>query len=359
MRNFIQKLNQIYIISPVKTQDKLFFVENLRLMLKSGVSLSKALKSLSQETMNSQFKNILFDLHRDIEKGKTLADSLSKHENIFGQYFINMVGAGESSGKFENVLEQLYIQIKKEYELKTKLRNGMIYPAIIVVLMLVIVIGMLLFIIPELLPVFSELGIQLPLPTRIIIAITEFFIDYKFFILILAIIALFALIAFAKTKKGRQILDSFLLKFPISRGIVKKICLARFARTFGSLIQTDLPITKCLEITSGVLGNYVYKNSLLQIKDELKKGRRIKKSLEKYPELYTPLSLEMISVGEETGSLDQSLDKLAAFYENQVDQSMKNLPTIIEPAILILLGIGVGFLGFAIIMPIYYLAENL
>lgn len=356
---FQYKLTFLDQFRSVSAQDKLFFVENLGVMIKAGISLSKALHSLAQETSNTKFKKILLEARNNIEKGMGLAESLKPHKNIFGEYFINMIETGESSGKFETVLNQLYIQIKKDYDLKNSVRNAMIYPSFVIFIMLVVLIAMLVFIMPQLIPVFNELGIQLPLPTRMIIAMSNFFVAYKYYLLAFIIVLAAIIFLISRTKKGKYLISIIALKTPIAKNIVKKINLARFCRTFSSLIQTDIPITKSFEITANVLSNQVYKKSLSIVVDELKRGRKIRKTLEKYPKLFTPLILEMISVGEDTGSLDTILEKLASFYEGQIDQIMKNIPVIIEPVLIVILGVGAGFLGVAVIMPIYTLAENL
>ena len=336
---------------------KIFFVQQISVMIKAGISLSVALKTLADQATSKKFRIILNDLQQGVEKGNLLSAGLEKYQNIFGDLFINMVKACEASGKLEDVLNQLFIQMKKDHEIIAKVRGAMIYPAIVVTMMLAIGALMMVYVIPTITSVFTELNVTLPLPTRILIATSRFTLTYGIYILIGLIVGIVFLIRFINLPKGKQIFHNFILKLPVLGGIVKKINLARFSRSLSSLLKTDIPIVKSFEITAKILGNVIYKNALLEAKEKIKKGISINESLTPHVRLFPPVVLQMISVGEETGALDNILEESASFYEESVRQTMDDLPTIIEPLLMVILGVAVGGMAVAVIMPMYSLSQ--
>lgn len=343
----------------VKTKEKIVFTKNLQIMLKTGLSLSASLKTLAEQTANVKFQKILFEIQQQIEQGKTLADSLKKYPSTFSELFINMIESGELSGNLEEVLDYLQLQMKKDHELVSKVRGAMIYPSIVVVAMGGIGTGMMVFVIPKLIAIFQEFKADLPLPTKILIAISTFITSHGI-VVVLAVIALIALVNFTyKNKVTKKAYHAFFLKAPILGSITHKINLARFARTLSSLIKTDIPIVTSFTITSKTLGNVYYKEALRVASEDIKKGITISDSLGKYPKLFPPVVSQMITVGEESGEVDSVLMELASFYEEDIDQIMENLPQIIEPLLILILGAGVGAMAVSIIMPLYTLTESI
>jgi type IV pilus assembly protein PilC len=343
----------------VPQSQKIFFVQHLRVMIRSGISLTSALDTLASQSDNKTFKAVLTGVYYDIQKGKSLSDSLAKYPRIFDELFINMIKAGEATGKLEEVLERLYIQMKKNYDLRSKIKGAFIYPVIVIVAMVFIGIGMMVFVIPRITPVFAEVGATMPLATRILINLSNFIINNGIILTIILIIIIILIIRFLKTKKGKYYFDLILLKLPIISPIIKKINLAIFARTMSSLLKTDIPIVQNFKITANVLDNELYRDALLQASERVKKGLAIKEIIKKFPELFPPVVTQMVAVGEETGSLDVVLDELANFYEDEVFQIMNNLPSIIEPVIIIILGLGVTWIAIAVIMPMYSLSQQI
>ncbi|OGF27154.1 hypothetical protein A2331_00165 [Candidatus Falkowbacteria bacterium RIFOXYB2_FULL_34_18] len=337
----------------IPLKEKLFFVRHLGLMLKSGISLSTALQTLAKQTDNKYFQKILVDIGTKVEKGSTFADSLKQYQKIFGELFINMVEAGELSGKLEDVLNELYIQMKKEHSLISKVKGALTYPAVIVLAMIGIGTFMILVIIPRITSMFTEMNVELPLPTKILIGISGAIVNHGVVSGIITIFFIAFLIWGLKTYRGKYIFQSALLVLPIISPIIKKINLARFARNISSLLKTDIMIIRAFQITANVLGNIHYRNALLAMAQEIKKGGKISEVVSNYPKLFTPVVTSMIAVGEETGELDNILIELAEFYEEEVDQIMENLPSIIEPLLILFLGLGVGGVAVAIIMPMY------
>jgi type IV pilus assembly protein PilC len=341
----------------VPLKEKLFFVQHLVPMLKVGISLSKALRTLAKQSGNKYFKSILSDVAKKVDGGQALADSCQPYKKVFGELFISMIEAGEVSGNLENVLEQLYIQMKKEHNLTSKVRGALTYPVVILFAMFGIMTFMFVVVIPQMTAIFIEMDVELPLPTKMLISISNAIANNLVVSAILFVVFILAFIKILKTKKGKYIFHSFVLKLPIIGSIIKKINLARFARNISSLLKTDIMIVKSFQVTANVLGNLRYRDAILDMGERIKKGEKIYETAERYPKLFPPVVQQMINVGEETGELDNILMELAEFYEGEVDQIMTDLPSLIEPLLILVLGVGVGGIAAAIIMPMYSLSS--
>ena len=345
--------------SRVPLKERLFFVQHLGVMLKSGISLSIAIKTLSKQTENKYFKKVLSDIAEEVEKGKSFTEALTPHKKIFGELFISMVEAGELSGKLEEVLKQLHLQMKKDHKLISKVKGALTYPVVILAAMFGIGTFMIVFIIPKITSMFEEMGTELPLPTKILIGISDAIVNNGLLSLAIFIIVVGSFLKTIKTYKGKYIFQGLLLKMPIFSPIIKKINLARFARNISSLLKTDIMIIKTFQITANVLGNLHYREALLEMSQKIKQGEKLSDTINSHPELFTPVVAQMVAVGEETGELDNILIELAEFYEEEVDQVMENLPAIIEPLLILVLGVGVGGVAVAIIMPMYSITESI
>ena len=346
-------------IGTVTSKDKIFFVQNLQVMIRSGLPLDKSLKTLADQTRNGRFQKIINDLAQDTEKGISFAQSLSKYAKTFGDLFINMVEAGEVSGRLEDVLKQIYIQIKKLHELKSRIVSAMTYPVIVTVAMILIGIGMMIFVVPKISSVFDQMSAELPAATKVLIGVSNFIVNNGFLSGLIFFSLLMALVATLRMKRTNFFYHSLYLKLPVFGPIIKKINLAKFARTLSSLIKTDIPIVKSFEITSQILGNRIYKKSLLESVEAVKSGTSLTEVLKKYPKLYPPIIVQMTAAGEETGTVDEVLAELANFYEDEIDQVMKTLPSIIEPILILVLGSAVALMAVAIIMPMYSLTQHI
>lgn len=343
----------------VSAAQKIFFVQQLGIMTKTGISMSVALSTLSEQTSNKRFSAVLADLNQEVEKGNALSAGMEKHQKIFGDLFINMIKSGEASGKLEEVLNQLFIQIKKDHALVSKVRGALIYPAVVITAMIGVGSFVVLYVIPNLTQVFTEINAPLPLPTRLLIGFSNVVSRYGLYCLAAVIISLIIAVRFIASPRGKYLWHQALLKLPIVGAIIKKINLARFCRTLSSLLKTDIAIVKSFEITANVLSNQLYKQALKQAKEKVKKGEGVKASLSPYKKLIPPVVLQMINVGEETGSLANILEEAAQFYEDDIDRTMSNLPSIIEPILIVILGAGVAAMAVAIIMPMYSLSQQI
>ncbi len=341
---------------PVSLLRKQLFTKHLAVMLKAGIPLSRALHILAKGEQKGKLKNIISDLHQGIEKGNSFAKSLEKYSNTFSPMFTSMVRVGETSGRLEEVLKYLSLQMKKDYDLKRKVKGAMIYPIIILCLMIGVAIMMVVVVIPKLIKVFEEAGVILPLTTRILISVTNFLLHNGLLVgLGLGGVGII-LFLFGRRKTGSKFTNRLWLILPIISGITKKVNLARFARTLSSLMKSGVPIVQSLNITALTLGNMYYRNILLESAKEVKKGTPITNSIEEQKnsnKLFPPIVTRMIAVGEETGTLDNILEDLALFYEQEVSDTMQNLSSIIEPILMVILGLGVGFMAVSIITPIY------
>lgn len=339
----------------VSPAEKIFFTQNLQVMVRAGLSVAIALKTLADQTSNKTMKGILLEVYTKVDRGVPLSDALADHPKVFSELFVNMVRAGEKSGKLEEVLAQLTTQLRKSHALISKVRGALTYPIIVVVAMIGIGIAMMVFVIPKITGLFTEVNATLPLPTRILIGASDFILAHGLWLLIGTVIGIIAFVKIIHTKKGRKNWHAFLLKLPILAPIIKKVNLAKFCRTFSSLMKTDIPIVQAFQITATTLGNAGYRNAAEQAAELVKKGVAIAAIIREHPKLFSPLMIQMVAVGEETGSLDTILEELSTFYEEDVDRTMSNLSTILEPVLMLLLGAGVGGLAVSIILPIYSL----
>jgi len=333
------------------------FVHLLAVMVKAGLSLSRALDALSRQTKNENFAKVISAVNSDVAKGNSFADSLAKHPKVFDDLFVNMVRVGEISGTLDTILELSAEQMKKDYELKSRVKGAMMYPAVILCVMLAVGVIVMVYIVPKLTAMFSSMNAELPTSTKFLIGISNLFINHGIEILIIVLALGFLLRKFLQTAAGIKIFDQIILRLPIFGEIAKKINIARFARTTSSLIKGGVPISAALKTVSKTLSNYYYQESINKAAEKIEKGVNLKDVLGETKNLYSPLVLQMIEVGEETGALDSILMDLAEFYEGEINETTKNLSTIIEPILMVMMGIAVGFFAISMIQPMYSIGD--
>lgn len=341
----------------LSTTQKLFLIQQMHIMVKAGVSITATLATLAEQADKKYFKDLLLNLKEEIEKGSTLAKAMRKYSKDFGELMVNMIESGEVSGRLEEVLQQIYTQAKKDHEIVSKVRGALVYPAIVVTAMFGIGTFMIVYVIPKLTDIFKDAGQQLPLPTRILIGTSDFLIQNGILSAVIFFGSIGLFVTFIKSGQGKKIWDSLLLKLPIISPIIKQVNIARFARTTSSFLKTDIPIVQTLTTTANVLGNTKYKAALQDASQKITKGVPLAETLQPYKDLFNPTILQMIAIGEQSGSLDTMLEEAANFYEGEVSQTMETLPTILEPVLMLLLGIGVGGMAVAIIQPLYSLTQ--
>jgi len=355
-----QKLNELFsnIFGRVPFVQKMLFVFHLQTMTKAGLSIVSALKVLSEELENPKMRALVADVKNDVEQGKQLSEALAKYPKIFPSIYVNMIAAGEVAGKMEEALAQIGNQMKKSNELTSRVRGAMIYPAVILVAMLGIALEMVIFVLPKITILFKDFNAELPLATRILIKVVDFFQNYGAVSIVGFIIFVIAFAWFYRLPKPRRFFHGVNLHLPIFGSIIKKINLARFTITLSSLLQSTIPIIDAVRITAGVQGNLVYKEKLLIVSDRLKKGETLSSLLSQFPDVFPPMVTEMIMVGEQSGRMEIMLTELADYYGNEVDNTMRNFATIIEPVIIVILGLMVAGIAVAVIMPMYSLAQS-
>lgn len=343
----------------ISLKDKLMFTRNLGVMIASGLPLSRALKNISSQTRSKRFKKILDDIFKDIQAGSTFADGLAKYPAVFNELFVNMVKVGEASGNLEEVLDILAIQLEKEHDLVSKVKGAMTYPAVILVAMIGIGIVMLTYILPKLLGVFTDMKVELPWSTKFMISISDALRNHSILITFGSVALFVFLKFFLKTDPGKKMLGFLAINTPVISNIVIKVNCARFARIYSSLLKSGVSVVEALKIISNTLTNYYYKRAIFQSIEQVQKGIPLSKIIGKNERIFPVLVAQMIEVGEETGRTESVLMKLAEFYESEISQITKNMSSIIEPVLMIIIGSAVGFFAVSMLQPMYSIMENI
>ena len=346
------------LLQPISAESKMFFIQHIGVMVKSGLPLHDALTTLAEEVEGKRFKKILTAVARTVSEGTSLSESLARYPDVFGELFTNMVRAGETSGKLEETLRELHMQLAKDHALRAKVKAALIYPSVIVVVMIGIAIFMMTVGMPRLISVFDDINVALPFATQMGIAISRFITRNGVLAAFLAVTITAGAILGLRHPQGKALAHHALLRSPIIGKIVKKINLAIFSRTLSSLLKTDIPFAQSLTITSSVVNNIHYHKAIAHFSDAVKQGITLEELLRKEPALFPPLVRQMVSVGEKTGTLDTILSDVATFYEAEVTNTMETLPALIEPLLIVTLGLGVAGLAVAVIMPMYSLAQQ-
>jgi type IV pilus assembly protein PilC len=361
MPNLIERADEwLMYHQGIPLTNKTFFAENLRVMVHAGLSMTEALSTLALQTDSKLFKKIITIVREDVEQGRSLSQGLAKFPKAFPPVFTNMVQIGEVSGTLEKVLEELSMQMRKDYELRSKVKGAMTYPVVILVAMVGITAGLVTFVLPRLLGVFKEFGdVQLPLATRILMWVSDFIQNNGPFVLVGIVVMVAAFISFTRTNLGRHVMHLLVIRAPIIGPIATKVNLARFCRTIAGLLHTDIPVVQAFEVTADVLGNAHYSEATSETAERIKTGETISSSLARYPKLYPPLVVQMVMVGERSGTVDTMLADIATFYEKQVDQTLDNLSSIIEPVLILAMGFMIGGIALAVITPIYSLTQSI
>ncbi len=343
----------------IPLDEKINFVRNLSLLLKSGISLLEALSILKENTRSKSLKYILDICISDVEKGQFLSSGFSKFRNIFGDFFINVIRVGELTGQLPENLDKLAEELNKIGALKRKIITTSIYPSFIISTMVVLIILVLYFIFPKILPIFENLGVELPLTTKIFIKVSNFLINNTIELFLSLVILVLLFIISLKYEKTKFFIDLFFLKIPIFSKVIRSYILAEFSRTFSLLLGSGLKIVEGLNISANSLTNLVYKKALNRVASEILAGHSLHESLGKTEKLFPYNFIKMIEIGERTGNLENNLKYLAKNLEEDVDTFLERFVNILEPLILVILAVGIGFVALSIILPIYELSEKI
>lgn len=343
--------------SSINTHQKIIFAKNLGLMMRAGLPITRALSVMGKQSKSKPFKKLLTDLELDVSHGKTLSESLKKWPKIFSHLFVSMVKAGEESGNVAGSLEIVSNQMEKSYLLSKKVRGALIYPAVIISVMIVIAILLLIFMVPTLTATFEGLGIELPLATRILIYLSNFLVENTLLVLSVAMLLIVSLVIFLRTRVGRNFSDIVSVRIPVIGEMIKEFESARTTRTLSSLLSSGVEVVVALDVTIDVLQNHLYKDVLTRVRTAIEKGEPMSAVFIGHAHLYPLFVGEMVAVGEETGKISEMLMGVASYYEEEVDQKTKDLSTIIEPVLMIIIGIGVGIFAISMLAPTYSLVD--
>jgi type IV pilus assembly protein PilC len=346
----------IYTRGNVKLEDIVIFSRQLATMVDSGIPLVQAFDILCEQIEKPNFKNILAKIRDDIETGSSLSDALSRHPAIFSALYINMVKAGESSGALDDILDRLATYLEKTSALQRKVKSSLVYPTVVVTMAFLITLVMLLKVIPTFKGIFAMLGGTLPLPTRILIFVSDTIRQMFLYVVIIAGIIVAALRWYIRTPKGREAFDTMLLKMPVLGQLFRKVAVAKFTKTLATLVKSGVPILVSLEIVGKTAGNMVIEKAVEVVRTGIKEGENIAGPLAKSG-AFPPMVVRMIHVGEQTGELEKMLSKISDFYEDQVDAAVSGLTSLIEPLIIAFLGIVIGGIVIAMFLPVFKLTE--
>lgn len=354
------KPKRLAIVLPVfgvPLKDKIFFCKNLQVMIAAGLSLPRALSILAVQAKNPQFRSALEQTRDEVTKGRSFSDSMAIHPDIFSDFFVSMAKVGEETGTLDRVLEISAKQMEKEYDLKTKIQGAMVYPAVIFCAMIGIGILMLATVVPQLAATFAELKTELPMTTKIVIGLGGFVSKYWWAVIAGFVAAVVGFMQLARLKSVKRLLDNIVLKIPVVAPIVMNVNAAYTVRNLSSLISSGVSLPRALEITAGTVGNVNYQLALNDVKERVKKGQKFSDAIKDYDNIYPSTAIQMIAVGEETGETSNILIKLAEFYENEVSEATKNLASVVEPFLMVIIGVVVGFFAVSMVQPMYSMLD--
>ncbi|MBI4729877.1 MAG: type II secretion system F family protein [Acidobacteria bacterium] len=340
----------------VKAKEVAVMSRQFATMINSGLSLLRALNILAEQTENRKLAKVIDEVRQDIERGQSLSQGLAKHPKVFSRLYVAMVKAGETGGVLDGALLRLAETLEKEVALRQKVKSAMTYPVAVFGLVVIILVGMLLFIVPTFKNLYADLGGTLPLPTRLLLGISDAFKKVWFLIFGIAGGAAFGLKRFAATDRGRAMLDAFKLKAPVFGPLAHKTALSRFARTLSVLARSGVPILQSLDIVAETVNNDVIARAVKEVQASVKEGESIAKPLERHA-VFPPMVVQMMAVGEETGALDTMLAKISDFYDQEVEATVEALTSLIEPILIVVMGGAVGGMVVALYMPMFNIVK--
>ena len=341
----------------ITDKDVVIFTRQLATMIDAGLPLVQCLEILGSQTDNKTLAKTVTQVRSDVESGATFADALKKHPKVFDNLYVNMVAAGEAGGILDTILQRLAAYMEKFAKIKRQIKSAMIYPSVILFVAIAVVTLLLVVVVPMLAAMFKEAGQALPLPTRIVIAVSDFLKGWGgLFLLIFLVGSVVALIQWRKTEQGLRITDSIGLKLPVAGMLITKVSVAKFTRTLGTLLTSGVPILEGLIIVARTAGNKVVEEAIFMTRQSVSEGKTLAEPLSK-AKVFPAMVNQMIAVGEATGALDNMLNKIADFYDDEVDAAVAALTSMLEPMLMIFLGITVGFVIIAMYMPIFQMGS--
>ena len=346
------------ILKRIPLKEKIIFTRQLAVMNKAGLPLVKAVDSLRRQTTNDYFKTVLSQIATDIKGGSLMSKAIERFPKVFPEMYVSVIKSGEQTGQLSTVLFELADQQEKDADLISKVRGAMIYPAVILSALVGVVVLILVFVLPSLQTVFADAGATLPLATRFLLGASSFTTNYWYIILIIIAGSYVGLHFFFKTRRGMLIYDKLKIRIPVFGTLTKKVYIARFARTMSMLTKASIPILQAVKIVKQTINNIYYQEAFERISRKVEGGKTIAQAIE-VENLFPPMVTQLISLGEESGTFDASLTEIANFYDKEVDSMSKNLATLLEPMLIILMGLGVAFVVAAVLGPIYGMVQKI
>lgn len=351
----LEKLNEIN-IGGVPMKDKVVFMRQMATMVGSGLPLTRALEIMHMQASNPLFKKTLKTVLKSVESGKTLADSFREQEEIFDEITINLIEAGEESGNLETILEKLAAELEEKNSLGSKIKSAMIYPAIILFVIIAVVILMMFVLVPSMAEIYKDFDAELPWTTQLLMNMSSFFVNYWWAVVVILVVLVVGIKYYLDTDKGKRNFDKLILKVPGVGSIVAKMQLSQFTRILSLLLSSGLSILKSLELTASSLSNQMFRDTVIEAKNEIEKGGALAIPIAR-SEYFPLLVSSMIAVGEETGEMDSVLAKVSEYYKEEVNTATSNLSSILEPLFLIIMGLAIGFIAMAVYMPMFQLSS--
>lgn len=345
----------------VKTKELAIFTRQFSVMLDAGLPLVQCLDILGQQQDNPYFAKVISRTREDVEAGSTLADAMSRHPKVFEQLFVNMVEAGETGGILDIILQRLSTFLEKLVKLKSDVKSALVYPVAVIAISIIVISVIMIFVIPSFKSIFESLvgpGESLPWLTEMVVDLSSFMASFWWLIAIVLGLLFYGLRTYYKTPKGKKVLDGLSLKIPIIGEILRKIAISRFSRTLGTLLSSGVPILESLDITARTSGNVVVEEAILKVRVAIEQGETFLEPL-KQAKIFPPMVCQMIGIGEQTGALDAMLSKIADFYEQEVDSAIANLLAMLEPAMIMFLGVTIGTIVIAMYLPLFSLISKL
>lgn len=346
------QMREVKLLGGVKTKDIAVFCRQTYAMLNAGVPIINSLDILRGQTEHKKLRNVLGEVYEEVQKGLTFSESLKKHMDVFPELLIHMVEAGEASGSLDVIMERMAVHYEKETKINNKIKGAMVYPIILSIVATAVVVFLLTFVMPTFIGMFEGSGVPLPLPTRILMKFSELLKNYWYLFLIGTIALIYGIKRYTLTPSGRLRFDKLKLSFPVIGGLTQKIITARFTRTLSTLMSSGIPLLQAMENVANVVGNKVAADGIMKVREEVRKGVPLAPPIRRLG-IFPPMVDNMIHIGEESGTLDEILDKTANFYDDEVETALQKMVTLFEPIMILIMGLIIGFIVIAMVLPMF------
>lgn len=343
---------KIKIRKSVNARELSLFCRQFHSMLNAGINILSCLDILRVQIQNKRLRTAIEDVYENVQKGLTLSEAMRRNDKIFPELFLSMVGAGEVSGNLDHIMKRMSIHYEKEFKLANKIKSALVYPAVLMVVAIAVIAFMLTFVMPTFISLFSTSGTELPIPTRIIIGISAFMKERWYIILLALVLLAYVIRRYVQTASGRRQIDKLALKLPLVKGLTERTIAARFARTMSTMMASGIPLLQSLESVSGVVNNTLFKEAIENIYNSVRKGQTLAEPV-RLSGLFPPMITNMIKIGEESGTMDELLDKSADFFDEEVEISVQRFTTLFEPMMIVVMGLIIGSIVISMLLPMF------